>query len=162
MHILLLIIIFMPMHHFEILWCLNFVKLHCNIFLFVNLYPNFLNISGVVCIVACSWNHFFMLLLPVTAFDIQISGLTQETLHTHNENDKLRKNSYNALEAPFCGFNAEETVNEIEANKPTSKESLIKNWPLMSSIIVFCVFSLHDMAYSEVCLSLSFRFWNIS
>ena len=123
---------------------LEFYEIALQPFSFCQSVSKFPEYSGVVYIVACSWNHFFMLLLPVTAFDIQISGLTQETLHTHNENDKLRKNSYNALE------------------EPTSKESLIKNWPLMSSIIVFCVFSLHDMAYSEVCLSLSFRFWNIS
>ncbi|KAL9388278.1 hypothetical protein Peur_016883 [Populus x canadensis] len=34
--------------------------------------------------------------------------------------------------------------------KPSSKESLLKNWPSMSSSIVYCVFSLHDMAYSEI------------
>ncbi|KAK9067471.1 hypothetical protein SSX86_014800 [Deinandra increscens subsp. villosa] len=28
--------------------------------------------------------------------------------------------------------------------------SLLKNWPLMSSIIIYCVFSLHDMAYAEI------------
>lgn len=107
-----------------------------------------------------------------TVFDIQISGLMQETLHKHNENDKLRENSYNALEAPCCGFNAEETEKEIEANKPNSKESLITNWPFMSAIIVYCVFSLHDMAYSEVvshltsdsgtCLNLHFLIGNVS
>eukprot|EP00494_Astrolonche_serrata_P021201 UN21437 len=30
------------------------------------------------------------------------------------------------------------------------KKSLWKNWPLMSSIITYCVFSLHDTAYSEI------------
>lgn len=30
------------------------------------------------------------------------------------------------------------------------KKSLIKNWPFMSSLITYCVFSFHDMAYSEV------------
>ena len=34
--------------------------------------------------------------------------------------------------------------------KTDSSESLYKNWPLMSSILVYCVFSLHDMAYTEV------------
>ena len=29
-------------------------------------------------------------------------------------------------------------------------KSLCKNWPLMSSIIAYCVFTLHDTAYSEV------------
>lgn len=32
----------------------------------------------------------------------------------------------------------------------TTAKSLIKNWPLMSSIIIYSVFSVHDMAYSEV------------
>ncbi|CAL4911044.1 unnamed protein product [Urochloa decumbens] len=36
-------------------------------------------------------------------------------------------------------------------------KSLYKNWPLMSSIIAYCIFTLHDTAYSEI-LSL----WTIS
>ncbi|KAJ6428662.1 hypothetical protein OIU84_020352 [Salix udensis] len=39
---------------------------------------------------------------------------------------------------------------DYEARKPASNESLLKNWPLMSSIIVYCIFSLHDMAYTEI------------
>lgn len=30
------------------------------------------------------------------------------------------------------------------------KKSLFKNWPLISSIIMYCVFSFQDMAYTEV------------
>ncbi|VAI15847.1 unnamed protein product [Triticum turgidum subsp. durum] len=37
------------------------------------------------------------------------------------------------------------------------KKSLWKNWPLMSSIITYCVFSLHDTAYSEI-----FSLWTVS
>uniref|UniRef100_A0A803PZ03 Retroviral polymerase SH3-like domain-containing protein n=1 Tax=Cannabis sativa TaxID=3483 RepID=A0A803PZ03_CANSA len=37
------------------------------------------------------------------------------------------------------------------------KQSLYKNWPLMSSIILYCVFQLHDMAYSEI-----FPLWAVS
>ncbi|KAL9298252.1 hypothetical protein ACSQ67_024148 [Phaseolus vulgaris] len=37
------------------------------------------------------------------------------------------------------------------------KEKLFLNWPLMSSIIIFCVFSLHDGAYHEV-----FSLWTVS
>ena len=33
---------------------------------------------------------------------------------------------------------------------PHPEKSLYKNWPLMSSIIAYCVFTLHDTAYSEV------------
>ncbi|KAI7725904.1 hypothetical protein M8C21_007920 [Ambrosia artemisiifolia] len=55
-----------------------------------------------------------------------------ETLHFHNTNE---------LEL------AEEKTDE---KKDSTMMSLFKNWPLMSSIIVYCVFSLHDMAYTEI------------
>ncbi|KAI7744045.1 hypothetical protein M8C21_020353 [Ambrosia artemisiifolia] len=55
-----------------------------------------------------------------------------ETLHFHNTNE---------LEL------AEEKTDE---KKDSTIMSLFKNWPLMSSIIVYCVFSLHDMAYTEI------------
>lgn len=87
-----------------------------------------------------------------------ISGLMQETLHTHNENKKSREDSYDALEAANGGSNAKEKEQEIEGSEPTSNESLFMNWPLMSSIIVYCVFSLHDMAYTEVCLKPNSQF----
>ncbi|CAO2143174.1 unnamed protein product [Urochloa humidicola] len=42
-------------------------------------------------------------------------------------------------------------------NTEPPKKSLLKNWPLMSSIITYCVFSLHDTAYSEI-----FSLWTVS
>ncbi|CAK7325113.1 unnamed protein product [Dovyalis caffra] len=66
--------------------------------------------------------------------------LAQETLHVHNEKETEPKDSYDALEA----------ATDDGERKPTSKESLLRNWPLMSSIIVYCIFSLHDMAYTEI------------
>lgn len=36
------------------------------------------------------------------------------------------------------------------AEQKTYEENLLKNWPLMSTIIVYCVFSLQEIAYSEV------------
>ncbi|KAL5203574.1 hypothetical protein ABZP36_008445 [Zizania latifolia] len=36
-------------------------------------------------------------------------------------------------------------------------KSLYKNWPLMSSIVAYCVFTLHDTAYSEI-----FSLWAVS
>ncbi|MFS7969978.1 putative major facilitator superfamily, MFS transporter superfamily [Helianthus anomalus] len=56
-----------------------------------------------------------------------------ETLHFHKNNE---------LESA----DAHETTEEKDSNFM----SLLKNWPLMSSIIVYCVFSLHDMAYTEI------------
>ncbi|KAH0931474.1 hypothetical protein HID58_008591, partial [Brassica napus] len=37
-----------------------------------------------------------------------------------------------------------------EKHEKASQGPLLKNWPLMSSIIVYCVLCLHDTAYSEI------------
>lgn len=42
----------------------------------------------------------------------------------------------------------------IEEYNSSSEASLLKNWPLMSTIIVYCVFSLQEIAYLEVCFVL--------
>ncbi|KAI3445203.1 hypothetical protein Pfo_001868 [Paulownia fortunei] len=70
-----------------------------------------------------------------------------ETLHTHNSEKISSQGSYDALESATQGSDEKEGLG---GQKSTSKESLIKNWPLMSSILVYCVFSLHDMAYTEI------------
>ncbi|KAM0033999.1 hypothetical protein Hdeb2414_s0016g00492351 [Helianthus debilis subsp. tardiflorus] len=62
----------------------------------------------------------------------------QETLHFHKNNE---------FEAASYVHDAEEKTNE---KKDSTFLSLLKNWPLMSSIIVYGIFSFHDMAYSEV------------
>lgn len=64
--------------------------------------------------------------------------------------------SEEGLETGSCESNVNEKTEQIEGRGPIAKESLLKNWPLMSSIIVYCVFSLHDMAYTEVSLILFF------
>ncbi|XP_047261613.1 protein ZINC INDUCED FACILITATOR-LIKE 1-like, partial [Capsicum annuum] len=58
------------------------------------------------------------------------------------------QSSYKALEA------ASDTK---EGNESTPKQSLHKNWPLISAIIIYCIFSLHDMAYSEI-----FSLWAVT
>lgn len=58
-----------------------------------------------------------------------------------------RHDSLEKLESAY-GSEQKEDMNDIK--KTYSSESLYKNWPLMSSILVYCVFSLHDMAYQEV------------
>jgi hypothetical protein len=68
--------------------------------------------------------------------------------------------SEEGLETGSSGSNVNEKTKQIEGRGPIAKESLLKNWPLMSSIIVYCVFSLHDMAYTEVSLIL-FLFFNM-
>ncbi|KAI3784475.1 hypothetical protein L1987_43574 [Smallanthus sonchifolius] len=74
----------------------------------------------------CLCISFFALIATIASFWLP------ETLHFHKKNE---------LES------AEE---ERDEKKDSSLMSLFKNWPLMSSIIVYCVFSLHDMAYSEI------------
>ncbi|KAM0034005.1 putative major facilitator superfamily, MFS transporter superfamily [Helianthus debilis subsp. tardiflorus] len=68
-----------------------------------------------------------------------------ETLHFHKKTE---------VESTSYVPDAEENTN---AKKYSNLISLFKNWPLMSSIIVYCVFALEDMAYSEI-----FSLWAIS
>ncbi|XP_042489562.1 probable peptide/nitrate transporter At3g43790 isoform X2 [Macadamia integrifolia] len=78
-----------------------------------------------------------------------------ETLHMH---PKQNENSNDAHEGPSCGTDEKEAIKETEDKGSSSiDENLLKNWPLMSTIIVYCVFSLHEMAYSEI-----FSLWAVS
>ncbi|XP_058753920.1 protein ZINC INDUCED FACILITATOR-LIKE 1-like [Vicia villosa] len=71
-----------------------------------------------------------------------------ETLHYHTGS----KESGDNMES------AEDGSSKTEKDKMNKKdESIFLNWPLMSSIIVYCVFSLHDIAYQEV-----FSLWAVS
>ncbi|CAD6267937.1 unnamed protein product [Miscanthus lutarioriparius] len=66
-----------------------------------------------------------------------------ETLHKHKIIDN---------EVEMSGDPRTPQTEDIHPDK-----SLYKNWPLMSSIIAYCVFTLHDTAYTEI-LSL----WTVS
>ncbi|KAJ0707612.1 hypothetical protein HanLR1_Chr09g0320421 [Helianthus annuus] len=66
----------------------------------------------------------------------------QETLHIHKKAE---------LES------ASDVRVAQDEEKDSTLLSLLKNWPLMSSIIVYCVFSLHDTAYTEV----DFKIWSL-
>ncbi|KAH6772443.1 hypothetical protein C2S52_004763 [Perilla frutescens var. hirtella] len=90
------------------------------------------------------------LLGPIKAYacetvrdEYQAFALSAETLHTHNSKRRASKDD-DSLEAATQQYSA-----KMDENK-CCKKSLFKNWPLMSSIIVYCVFSLHDMAYAEI------------
>ncbi|CAN0880463.1 Protein ZINC INDUCED FACILITATOR-LIKE 1 [Linum grandiflorum] len=105
----------------------------------------------------------FPYLLPSFAISLMTLGVTiasiwlPETLHVH-KNKRTSTTDY-PLETITGGDesqgDAEGSVTEVK--KPAAEQSLLKNWPLMSSIIVYCVFSLHDMAYSEI-----FSLWAVS
>ncbi|KAL5994800.1 hypothetical protein ACLOJK_024857 [Asimina triloba] len=83
--------------------------------------------------------------------------LAQETLHTHDDEVKSRSNSFESLEASSHGLDLAEKPGENKGKDSPSNGSLLKNWPLLSSIIAYCIFSLHDMAYTEI-----FSLWAIS
>jgi hypothetical protein len=70
----------------------------------------------------------------------------QETLHFHND-DKVE--SIDELEAQ-TGDSKLEAANAKQSRGESTK-SLLKNWQLMSAVILYCIFSLHDTAYLEVC-----------
>lgn len=71
----------------------------------------------------------------------------------HDKHVPSPHRSYEALEDRPGDCNGNEATQTNEQKELPSKPSLLKNWELMSAIIVYCVFSLHDMAYVEVCLS---------
>ncbi|KAF7048760.1 hypothetical protein CFC21_057453, partial [Triticum aestivum] len=67
-----------------------------------------------------------------------------ETLHKHKASED-GKQSVEAVEAHLI-----DPQEKVEGSTSVdTKKSLFKNWPLMSSIIVYCIFSYHDMAYTE-------------
>ncbi|KAG9129335.1 hypothetical protein Leryth_016631 [Lithospermum erythrorhizon] len=92
---------------------------------------------------SCSRNSYSYMKLP-------------ETLHNHKEEITSVDDVYKSLESPRQ-VSEDKLVETEEIQKPTSKWSMLKNWPLMSSILVYCIFSLHDMAYSEI-----FSLWAVS
>nr|KYP59954.1 putative membrane protein YCR023C family [Cajanus cajan] len=86
------------------------------------------------------------LVISTFAFAVAIACIwLPETLHNHD----VSIENFEALENGSGG---------ATKDKMTKKhESILTNWPLMSSIIVYCIFALHDVAYSEV-----FSLWTIS
>ncbi|XP_077245736.1 protein ZINC INDUCED FACILITATOR-LIKE 1-like isoform X2 [Tasmannia lanceolata] len=80
-----------------------------------------------------------------------------ETLHMHNGKNKEKFTLSDDLEATSNGSDLKEKIEETIESGQVSKGNLFTNWPLISSIIVYCVFSLHDMAYTEI-----FSLWAVS
>ncbi|XP_048570110.1 protein ZINC INDUCED FACILITATOR-LIKE 1-like isoform X1 [Triticum urartu] len=86
------------------------------------------------------------LCISVFSFPVLISCIwLPETLHNHNS-DKKEDQASESLTAIVS--NSEEIVEHNITS--TKKNNVLKNWPLMSSIILFCIVSFDDMAYSEI------------
>ncbi|CAN0839737.1 Protein ZINC INDUCED FACILITATOR-LIKE 1 [Linum grandiflorum] len=107
----------------------------------------------------------FPYLLPCVAISLITLGVTiasfwlPETLHVHKDERSQCQDSYAALESASGGDGPKlyDQGSAMEPKKPAVGQSLLKNWPLVSSIVVYCVFSLHNMAYSEI-----FSLWAVS
>ncbi|CAJ2638645.1 unnamed protein product [Trifolium pratense] len=111
------------------------------------------------------WDKFpyFLPSVIISAFAVAVAIACiwlPETLHNHPLGDQSTKD----VEALL----GDQSTNDVEALETGSKrkdrdkiiqkdENLFRNWPLMSSIVVYCIFSLHDIAYQEV-----FSLWAVS
>ncbi|OEL24211.1 putative peptide/nitrate transporter [Dichanthelium oligosanthes] len=101
-----------------------------------------ISILAVVALIACIW-------FP-------------ETLHKHNE-DTVDK-SVESIEESLAGTDTEE-------NGGGGCLKLFTNWPLMSAITLYCIFSLQDVAYAEVkfhlfaelpfCCYIGLSYWHV-
>ncbi|XP_017983120.1 PREDICTED: probable peptide/nitrate transporter At3g43790 isoform X1 [Theobroma cacao] len=79
-----------------------------------------------------------------------------ETLHRHGGKGNQKHDPYDMSEPSLNESGQKNNIVELE-ERQTHKPNLLKNWPLMSTIIVYCVFSLQEMAYSEI-----FSLWAVS
>ena len=83
---------------------------------------------------------------------LSICNKFQETMHTH----KTNKMKDQASESSIANFSDHEEA--IENNiTSTKKKNLLNNWPLMSSIILFCIVCFDDMAYTEVFINFMYH-----
>ncbi|KAJ1689006.1 hypothetical protein LUZ63_013161 [Rhynchospora breviuscula] len=89
------------------------------------------------------WFPYFLPCLCISL--IAVSALISciwlpETLHTHGIDKEVES------------IEASTESNKKETMGPSSpkQQNLLKNWPLMSSILLFCIFSLDDMAFTEI------------
>jgi MFS family permease len=71
-----------------------------------------------------------------------------ETLHKHPL--ECEEKVDDELEFGFGHNSIKEKDGQIIDKPKVHRKSLFRNWPVMSSIIVYCVYSLHEVAYSEI------------
>ncbi|XP_051220488.1 probable peptide/nitrate transporter At3g43790 [Lolium perenne] len=77
-----------------------------------------------------------------------------ETLHMHRYNNV---EASDGMEAQVPDSSLDGKPKQSWSERFASTKSLLKNWHLMSSIILYCIFSLYDTAYYEI-----FSLWAVS
>ncbi|RHN41283.1 putative major facilitator superfamily [Medicago truncatula] len=100
------------------------------------------------------WDKFpyFLPSISISAFAFAVAIACiwlPETLHNH----PLSNESIDGAEALETGRNGKAGKDKIIQKD----ENLFLNWPLMSSIVVYCIFSLYNISYQEV-----FSLWAVS
>ena len=71
-------------------------------------------------------------------------AIIQETLHKHTGD--ITDNTIETVEDPLASTDAQ----EMSLGGSGGFLKLLKNWPLMSAIILYSIFALEDVAYIEV------------
>ncbi|XP_074276148.1 protein ZINC INDUCED FACILITATOR 1-like isoform X2 [Silene latifolia] len=92
---------------------------------------------------------YFLVCLVISIFALIVLIICfwlPETLHSHDVED-----------AALIDSDDLEKSHSAEGRTSNTWLSLLRNWPLMSVIIIYCVFQLHDMAYIEI-----FSLWAVS
>ncbi|KAF8041071.1 hypothetical protein BT93_B3096 [Corymbia citriodora subsp. variegata] len=100
---------------------------------------------------------YFLPCLTISLFALVVSIAScwlPETLHMHHKNSEFDE-SREDMETISLESGVKCKTQNVEGKAP--KKPLIHNWPLVSAIIAYCVFTLHDMAYSEI-----FSLWAVS
>ncbi|KAI3472413.1 hypothetical protein Pfo_029534 [Paulownia fortunei] len=103
---------------------------------------------------------YFLPCLVISVFALVafiISYWLPETLHIHSEENIAPDFRKDALEDATYESIQSQKMKVSELRSPVSQMNLLKNWPLISAIMVYCIFQLHDMAYSEI-----FSLWAVS
>ncbi|GAB4859277.1 Probable peptide/nitrate transporter At3g43790 [Ancistrocladus abbreviatus] len=105
----------------------------------------------------------FPYFLPCLIISLYAAGIfalcwwLPETLHKHNGRVNEKGNSVAQLRASSKTEGKDFADVDLDERPSPSDGNLWKNWPLMSTIVVYCIFSLQEMAYSEI-----FSLWAVS
>ncbi|CAG7911315.1 unnamed protein product [Brassica rapa] len=92
---------------------------------------------------------YFLPCLAISCFALLVTIISlriPETLHNHKIDDDAPSPDESCDASKLLSHDPE----SHKATERNERTSLLKNWPLISSIIVYCIFSLHDMAYTEI------------
>ncbi|GMH20247.1 hypothetical protein Nepgr_022088 [Nepenthes gracilis] len=102
---------------------------------------------------------YFLPCLVISVFSLVVFAACcwlPETLHMHTASNEVQDQLQEVLDTMENESNFKGVQNSKGRNQ-SSSQSLLRNWPLMSAIIVYSVFQLHDMAYTEI-----FSLWAVS